>query len=54
MVYEEYLIHNSTIFKKNLYYCNLGIYLVDSSIIYIKFMDTTILSLNIKGKFCII
>ena len=54
MVCKEYLIYNSIIFKGNLYCCNLGICLVDNSIIYIKLVNITILFFNIKGKFYII
>ena len=54
IICEKYLTYNSIIFKGNLCRCNLGIYLINNSIVYIKFMDTTILSLNIEEKFCII
>ena len=50
MVCEEYLIYNFIIFKENFYRCNLKIYLIDNSIMYIKFIDTTILFFNIKKK----
>ena len=51
---EEHLTHNSIIFKGNLCRCNLGIYLVNNSIIYIKFIDTATLPFNIGRKFYII
>ena len=51
-VCEEYLMHDSIIFKGNLRRCNLGICLVDGSIVYAKLVGTAILSLNIGGKFC--
>ena len=54
IVCEKYLMYNFIIFKGNLCRCNLGIYLVDSSIVYVKFIDTIILFFNIGGKFCII
>ena len=54
IVCKKYLIYNFIIFKENLHCCNLGIYLINSSIIYIKFIDTIILPFNIRGKFYII
>ena len=54
MMCKEYLTYNFIIFKGNFYHCNLGIYLVDNSIIYIKFVGITILFFNIGGKFYII
>ena len=52
MVCEEHLMHDSTIFKGNLRRCNLGICLADGSIVYVKFVGTTTLPLNIGGKLC--
>ena len=54
IAYEKYLIYDFIIFKGNLHCCNLGICLINDSIIYIKFVGTIILSFNIGGKFYII
>ena len=47
-------MHNFIIFKGNLYYCNLGICLIDNSIIYVKLVGTIILPFNIERKLYII
>ena len=54
IIYKEHLMYNFIIFKRNFCRYNLKICLANSSIIYVKFMGTTILSFNIKKKFYII
>ena len=51
---EKYLIYNFIIFKGNFCHYNLGIYLINGNIIYVKFVGTAILFFNIGGKFYII